>query len=258
MVSHGKPFEIAKLDAFPRFHRRDGEFAADRRHGARRRHSGGRTDQRGRHADVFPSAYRGDAAVLRRALEMLHPGLYRYNSPVELERRFGELEERLASASTPGAAYLAIARFTSTLRCGHTFPNPANQPNATADAVFRRTPRVPFYFRWLDGRMVVTHDASAEHAFPRGTEVLAINGVPTATILSRLLEYARTDGANEAKRLANLSVDPAERWEAFDVYFPLVFPQPLGPMDVRGAYSDQVSPHRSRRPRDGAAADGGV
>jgi C-terminal processing protease CtpA/Prc len=58
--------------------------------------------------------------------------------------------------------------------------------------------------------------------------VLAINGVPTATILSGLLEYARTDGANEAKRLANLGIHPAERWEAFDVYFPLVFPQPSG------------------------------
>ena len=114
------------------------------------------------------------------------------------------------------------------LRCGHTFPNPANQPNAVADAVFRRTPRVPFYFRWLDGRMVVTHDASAEHAFPKGTQVLAINGVPTDTILARLLEYARTDGANDAKRHANLGVRPAERWEAFDVYFPLVFPQPPG------------------------------
>jgi len=176
----------------------------------------------------FPAAYQADASVLRRALEILHPGLYRYNSPVELERRFAELETRLASARTPAAAYLAIARFTSTLRCGHTFPNPANQPNATADAVFRRTPRVPFYFRWLDGRMVVTHDASAERAFPRGTEVLAINGVPTATILSRLLQYARTDGANDAKRVANLSIHPAERWEAFDIYFPLVFPQASG------------------------------
>jgi hypothetical protein len=174
------------------------------------------------------SGYQADAAVLRRALETLHPGLYRYNSPVELERRFAELEERLARATTPAAAYLAIARFTSTLRCGHTFPNPANQPDAIADAVFRRTPRVPFYFRWLDGRMIVTHDASAEHAFPRGTEVLAVNGVPIAAILSRLLEYARTDGANEAKRIANLGVHPAERWEAFDVYFPLVFPQPTG------------------------------
>ena len=174
------------------------------------------------------AGYQADVSVLRRALENLHPGLYRYNSPAELERRFAELETRLAGASAPVAAYLAIARFTSTLRCGHTFPNPANQPNATADAVFRRTPRVPFYFRWLDGRMVVTHDASAERAFPRGTEVLAINGVPTATILSRLLEYARADGANNAKRLANLSVHPAERWEAFDVYFPLLFPQDWG------------------------------
>ena len=175
-----------------------------------------------------PAAYQADAQVLRRALETLHPGLYRYSSPAELERRFTELEERLASAATPAAAYLAVARFTSTLRCGHTFPNPANQPNAIADAVFRHTPRVPFYFRWLDRRMIVTHDASSEHAFPPGTEVLAINGVPTTTILTHLLDYARSDGANEAKRLANLGVHPPERWEAFDVYFPLVFPQPSG------------------------------
>ena len=87
---------------------------------------------------------------------------------------------------------------------------------------------MPFYFRWLDGRMVVTHDVSAEQAFPRGTQVLAINALPTAAILSGLLEYARTDGANEAKRVANLGVHPAERWEAFDVYLPLVFPQPPG------------------------------
>ena len=180
-----------------------------------------------------PPAYQADVPVLRRALETLHPGLYRYNAPVELTRRFAELETRLASANTPAAAYLAIARFTSTLRCGHTFPNPANQPNATADAVFGRTPRVPFYFRWLDGRMVVTRDASAERAFPPGTEVLAINGVPATTILSRLLEYARTDGANDAKRLANLSIHPAERWEAFDVYFPLVFPQDSGEWSFR-------------------------
>ena len=204
------------------------------------------------------SAYRGDAAVLRRALEMLHPGLYRYNSPVELERRFGELEERLASASTPRAAYLAIARFTSTLRCGHTFPNPANQPNATADAVFRGTPRVPFYFRWLDGRMVVTHDASAEHAFPRGTEVLAINGVPTATILSRLLEYARTDGANEAKTARQSGRAPGGTLGSLRRLLPARVSAALGPMDIRGAYSYRVSPHRSRRPRDGAAANGGL
>jgi hypothetical protein len=71
--------------------------------------------------------------------------------------------------------------------------------------------------------MVVTDDVSAEHVFPPGTEIVSINGVPTTTILERLLPYTRADGGNDAKRIANLAVHPAERFEAFDVYFPLVF-----------------------------------
>lgn len=173
-------------------------------------------------------ALREDARVLRSALEELHPGLLRYNTPAQVERAFARLERTFSRDRSLPEAYLAIAGLLGGLRCGHTFPNPANQPRAVAEAVFRGTPRVPFYFRWLDGRMVVTRDASASGAFPPGTEVLAVNGVPARRILERLLPFSRTDGGNEAKRLASLELLPAARWQAFDVYFPHLFPPPPG------------------------------
>jgi hypothetical protein len=179
------------------------------------------------------AALRADVRVLKGALEAIHPGLYRYTSPSALDRRFADLETRLASGASLSEAYVAFAELLGTLRCGHTFPNPVNQSRAVAEAVFRRTPRVPFYFRWLDGRMIVTRDASPDRAFPAGTEILAINGTPAAGILARLLPYSRTDGGNEAKRVANLAVSPGARWQAFDVYFPLVFPPPSGAWSYR-------------------------
>lgn len=176
---------------------------------------------------------REDARVLRRALEGLHPGLHRYHTRAQRERHFAELERRLPRARTLPEAYLTLATFLSQLRCAHTFPNPVNQTDAVAEAVFRQTPRVPFYFRWLDGRMVVTRDVSAEQSFPVGTEVLAINGVSTRALLERLLPVSRTDGGNEAKRVANLEVRPDVRWQAFDVYFPLVQAPPAGAWSFR-------------------------
>ena len=178
---------------------------------------------------VIPgAALREDVRVLRAALSAVHPGLHRYVTPRALDARLAALEARLARGATRREAWLAIAEVTGTIRCGHTFPNPANQSRAVADAVFRRTPRVPFYFRWLGRRMIVTRDASAAGLFAPGTEILAIDGVPAATILERLLPYSRTDGGNDAKRVANLALNPVERWQAFDVFFPLVFPSRPG------------------------------
>ena len=174
-----------------------------------------------------------DIRILRRALESLHPGLFRYNTPQQLERRFATLGAHLRNGATIAEAYLAIAEFTSGLQCGHTFPNPVNQSKAVAEAVFQSTSRVPFYFRWLGKTMVVTDDASAERVFPRGTEIVSINGVPTATILDRLIRYTRTDGGNDAKRVANLAIHQSERFEAFDVYYPVAFKPPAGAWTFR-------------------------
>jgi hypothetical protein len=72
--------------------------------------------------------------------------------------------------------------------------------------------------------MIVTADRADDASLPRGTEILAINGVPIGTILDSLLPLARADGSNDAKRIAYLEVQGTERYHAFDVLYPLVFP----------------------------------
>ncbi len=73
--------------------------------------------------------------------------------------------------------------------------------------------------------MVIVKSFSDEPKLTRGTEILAINGVPAKTILTKLLTIARADGSNDAKRVASLEFLGGDRYETFDIYFPLFFPQ---------------------------------
>jgi hypothetical protein len=166
-----------------------------------------------------------DVAVLRRAYESLHPGLYRYNTKAEMDARFAALASQLNHDQSLQDAYLAFSQFAATIRCGHTYANFFNQPKSVAAALFQSPTRVPFYFQWLGQRMIVLEDFTPTHQLPRGTEVLSINNVPVSQILQKLLTIARADGSNDAKRVASLSVYGDSLYETFDIYFPMFFPQ---------------------------------
>ena len=167
---------------------------------------------------------RADLATLRKTYLALHPGLYRYNTPVELEARFDSVDRYFAQDRTLGEAFLALTRLTAAIRCGHTYPNFYNQSDAVGEALFEGRNKVPFEFRWLGGRMVVTADRTPDGSLPRGTEVLSIDGVETDRILRTLLPLARSDGSNDGKRVAYLEVAGNDRYEAFDILYPLAFP----------------------------------
>jgi hypothetical protein len=150
-----------------------------------------------------------DAALLREAYQTLHPGLYRYRTRAEMDAAFASLERDFSRDRTVGEAFLALARLTAYVQCGHTYPNFFNQSAAVAHALLQH-PRVPFEFRWLDRRMVVTH--SYAPGLRAGTEVLSIDGRPVAQILADLMPYSRADGSNDAKRISNLEVQGNDRY----------------------------------------------
>jgi hypothetical protein len=166
-----------------------------------------------------------DVAILRRAYTEMHPGLLRYNTPEQVEASFRALEAEFARDRPLGEAYRALSVFLAGVRCGHTYANFYNQPKDVAAALFQRQTRVPFRFRWLGRRMIVTRSLAAAAPLRPGTEVLAIDGVPVGVILDSLMQVSRADGGNDAKRAANLEVTGADRWEAFDIYHPLFFPK---------------------------------
>ncbi|KAB7768462.1 S41 family peptidase [Xanthomonas maliensis] len=166
-----------------------------------------------------------DIDVLQQAYEGLHPGLYRYASERQVAQRFAALRAELAHGATLGQAYLAISRLTASVRCGHSFPNFVNQPEPVRHALFDDDLSLPFRFRWLQGRMIISQNDSDQPALLPGTEVLTIDGIAASQILAALMTVARADGSNDGKRIAQMEVQGFAPVEAFDVYLPLLFPQ---------------------------------
>ena len=166
-----------------------------------------------------------DAAILRQAYEAMHPGLYRYNTAASTEQHFQELDGALQRARSLQDAFLAFSRFTASIECGHSYPNFYNQRDDVAKELFQHQDRVPFYFTWLGRRMIVTRNFSNDPHLSPGTEILSINGTAAGAILDALLPLARADGSNDAKRIAQMAVRGDDRYEPFDVYFPMLFPQ---------------------------------
>lgn len=165
-----------------------------------------------------------DAALLARAYGALHPGLYRYNSPAQMVARFAALHDILSVPRSLSDAYLAFARVTAAVRCGHSYPNFYNQADAIVATLFDGRSRVPFLFRWIGDRMIVTRDLSGAGLEP-GTEIHSIERIEAQRLLSSLMPFARADGHNDAKRKRILAVEGNDRFQAFDIYMPMVWPQ---------------------------------
>ena len=172
-----------------------------------------------------------DLTIVRRAL-MLHPGLYRYQSPQGFERRFAQFDAEWQSSPGRAARFLALSRLTAAVRCGHTQCNPFNQSEAVVADLFDRPTRVPFCFRWIGGSMVVTGESGAASGIAPGSIVERLGKQSPAALLRALLPYARADGSNDAKRVAQMEMRGDEEFETFDIFQGLLFPPGQGGHDV--------------------------
>lgn len=175
---------------------------------------------------LSPKAMRTDIGILSDASASLHPGLYRYLTPAGFERERQQLNRFAATPRTLGNFYLALSAFTASVRCGHSFPNPANQTPAVTSALFGKADRLPFAFVWLDRRMIVTADLGSGHHLPIGSEIVAIDGIGVHDMLAKMLPCARTDFSNDARKVADLGIPGDADQPTFDLLRALLFPSP--------------------------------
>lgn len=175
-------------------------------------------------AEALTDDWSPDVGILRQAWETMHPGVYRYSTPHEVSARLDGLARAWAAPGTFRDRFVALTRVTASLRCGHTYPSPYNSSDATVGRMYPDRSLVPFLFRWIGGRIVVTRDDSGAGLFPRGTVITAIDGVATKSLLARLTPLARADGSNVAKRISLMEARGEDRYETFDIHLPLVLP----------------------------------
>ena len=165
-----------------------------------------------------------DVDVLETTYDALHPGLHRYLDETGSDALYAALRQRFSGPVRLDEAFLAYSAFAARIRCGHTYTNFFNQSESVQQALFRH-PRLPFLFRWIDGGMVVTRDLGSGADLKPGTRIVALDGVRTRTLLAALMPHARADGGNDHKRVAYLQRVGGTRYEAFDIYYPLLYPE---------------------------------
>lgn len=173
-----------------------------------------------------------DFKIAQKALVTLHPGLERYNSRSETDKTFKHFETLFQKEWSHREVYWLYSKLLATIRCGHTYANFSNQNLLIKKLVFNQPDKLPFCFRILDKKVIVTHNLSDNEQFIKGTEITAINQIPVGEILDSLLTVVKADGYNDAKRLNDLELSGLGKFESFDVYFPLFFPPVNGQFKI--------------------------
>ena len=169
---------------------------------------------------------REDLDVLKKALIALHPGLFRYIDREKLEKEFAEATASVVGPTPENDVFLLYSQLTEKIKCGHTYLNPYNQNSIVRDRIFNGKTYFPFYFRIVNGKFIVTENASSS-SLAIGSEITRINDVSVKDIIKKLLSVAKGDGNSTLEHRINsleLTRFEAERYALFDMYFPLFFP----------------------------------
>lgn len=175
---------------------------------------------------LTPAQLQEDFDVLKKTLAAIHPGIYRYQTLESLQKLFARFEAKLNNPLPEAEFFKLIAQVTNQIGCGHTFINPYNLDSIVRERVFNGKNYLPFYFQIIDGKMIVTENASSTN-LSRGSEIKKINGVSVRQIINALLTVTKADGKNTlAHRIQSIELTrfEAERYALFDMYFPLFFP----------------------------------
>lgn len=180
-------------------------------------------------AKISADQRRQEIALLQKSLISLHPGLYRYNSPEQIDHYFKELLQKVSGELTDQAYFILLSQFATKIKCGHTYLNPWNQKKEVANHYFSKS-YMPFLFRAVEGKFIITHNLSEHPGIKKGDEIISINGIAVPTIIDSLLTVSRSDGNNaQGKMVDNLNIVPIDidtsNYAMFDIFFPLFFPK---------------------------------
>jgi hypothetical protein len=175
-------------------------------------------------ADLTQAQALRELRLLKHAFLALHPGLYRYRTPEEINAEFAAAEQTVSTGASIAQMYLLASRLAAAVRCGHTWTNPLNQSEAVQQRLFLNTDKLPVRVRVIENRFLVT--ASSDPQLRAGDELVAIDGRSAGSLILELLPYLRADGSNDGKRISQ--IDSGVNGGALDRLFPLLHPPTEG------------------------------
>lgn len=145
-----------------------------------------------------------DVALLRRAMETIHPGLYRYRTRAEVDASFRALAASAARPTTDLALWRAVAEMVAGIHCDHSKAESSQAIERWRD---RHATMLPFRFQMIEGRMIVVSNDGQPGAPPRGAEIISLQGSPAPLALNALANAVSYDGSTDQAVPVKLSGD---------------------------------------------------
>ncbi|MDO7874377.1 S41 family peptidase [Hymenobacter sp. ASUV-10] len=162
---------------------------------------------------LTPAQQQADFQLFRKALQEVHPGVYRYTPKAVFDARFDSVAARLTQPQSEQAYYAALTSLVVQLRCGHTKFIPADRDDKYP---YHTSQLFPLRLHLLGGRAYVLYNYDGSTAIPAGAELLRIDGRPVDDILTGLLPYVSfADGATTTAKWLELQAFFAGYYAAF-------------------------------------------
>jgi len=153
-----------------------------------------------------------DYTALRRVLEQVQIGLYRYTPKSTMDSLFNSCFQQIDKPMTEIEFYRIVNRTVNAVRDEHTFalPSQAFWDAHIGQSVYYRSSKggsallFPFFIKIIDDHLYIDNNLSDDTTLNRGDEILEINGNSARKVLSVLLPTIHTNGYIETFRKRNL------------------------------------------------------
>ena len=159
---------------------------------------------------------KADLQFLRKKLEKIHPGLYRYTPKPAFDTFFDSLSNAIAKPMDEQEFLSFITLLNAKIGDGHTMFLPSE---ATTDHNNSKGRFLPFSLAYINGRLYIVENCSADPGIERGEEIVSINGEGTAIVMTQLMARQIRDGCNQTYPVWILN-------HYFTAYYSFVYGQP--------------------------------
>jgi Peptidase family S41 len=161
-----------------------------------------------------------DIALMRRGLEIVHPGLTRYTSKRDIDAAFAKLESMAKTPVNTLTLHREMALMLAQIHCDHT---KAEMSDALSEYREKNATHLPLRFRLIEGRMIVVSNDGQAGVPPVGSEILSINGKPVPSLLVTLGKAVAYDGDTDQAIAVKLSDDSDLMGDDFNENYPSFF-----------------------------------
>jgi hypothetical protein len=178
-----------------------------------------------------------DFTIFKTSMQEMHAGVYWFITEERFNKLYDSVYATLKEGEEAEQFYLKVRYCMAALKHGHDGVDYKGEPGIAyrIKSLHKSSRYLPFTLQFLDRRLYIINNCSANNAIPNGSEILSINGKPINQITDVLKQYIFANGNNETYRYAQLGA-----YYQFHYLYQMLYGNP-------SAYSIEIMPFAQKK-----------